>query len=145
MRADGKEGALVPPEFTMKKTALASCLAAGFAAALVLFWFDPSRVPIYPVCQFHKLTGLDCPGCGSLRALHELSRGHWMAAVHLNLFLVLSLPVFAWVGIRYVRHEIKGEPAVIIRPFWLWLYLAVWLLFGVLRDLPIPLFASFAP
>ena len=129
----------------MKKTAIAAGLAAGFAIALILFLFDPARVPLYPVCQFHQLTGLDCPGCGSLRATHELLHGHVMMALHLNLLLVLSLPLLAWVILRFAWYEIRGEPAVILRPFWLWLYLAVWIAFGILRNLPGHLFASLAP
>jgi hypothetical protein len=129
----------------MKKIALASCLAGGFAAALVLYLLDPTRVPIYPVCTFHRLTGLECPGCGSLRALHQLLHGHLIAALRLNAFFVLSLPVFAWAGFRWVRRQMKNEPAVAIRPAWLWLYLAALIAFGIIRDLPVPLFASFPP
>ena len=129
----------------MKKIALACCLAGGLAAALVLFFFDPARVPIYPACQFHKFTGLDCPGCGGLRAAHELLHGNWVAALHFNLLLVLSLPVFAWLGCRFVWREIRGGPAIAFRPIWLWSYLGAWAAFGVLRNLPVHFLASFAP
>jgi hypothetical protein len=103
---------------------------------LILFLFDPARVPLYPVCQLHQLTGLDCPGCGSLRAMHELLHGHVMLALRLNLLLVLSLPLFAWVMLRLARQQLRGEPAAALRPWWLWLYLAVWIAFGILRNLP---------
>jgi hypothetical protein len=127
----------------MKKVALAGCLAGGFAAALALYFLDPTRVPIYPVCTFHRLTGLDCPGCGSLRALHQLLHGQFIAALRLNAFLVLSLPIFAGAGFCWVRCEMKREPLV-IRPVWLWLYLTALVAFGILRDLPVARLASFA-
>jgi hypothetical protein len=73
----------------IKKMGLASVLTIGLAVATVLFFCDPAQVPIYPVCLFHRVTGLDCPGCGSLRALHELLHGNLAAAVHFNAFLVL--------------------------------------------------------
>ena len=38
------------------------------AAAAVLYVVDPARQPIFPICQFHALTGLYCPGCGATRA-----------------------------------------------------------------------------
>ena len=41
--------------------------------------------------------------------------------------------------------QIQGRPMETIRPIWLWLYLAAWLAFGVLRNLPFQPFASFAP
>lgn len=120
-------------------------LAGGLAVAAVLFFFNPSRVPIYPVCEFHEITGLDCPGCGSLRAMHQLLHGHLVIALHLNLFLVLSLPLYAWLGFRMVWQEFKGGRPVTIRPAWFWTYMALWLAFGILRNLPMPLFAAFAP
>lgn len=129
----------------MKTTAFTGAAAGGFAAALVLFFFDPARAPIYPVCPFHELTGLACPGCGSLRALHALLHGHWVVALHFNLLFVISLPLFAWFAFRYAWSKIRGGPGVAIRPFWLWLYAAAWIAFGILRNLPFPLFASLAP
>jgi hypothetical protein len=120
-------------------------LAAGAGAAVVLFLFDPSVVPIYPRCIFHNLTGLDCPGCGTLRALHQLLHGHLLVALQFNAIAVLSLPLFAGLGLRLAWTEIKGGPTMIWRPLWLWLYLSVWVAFGVLRNLPVPLLAWFAP
>jgi hypothetical protein len=122
-------------ESRVKKLALAGSLIGGLALAGILFHFDPASVAIYPVCTFHQLTGLDCPGCGSLRGMHQLLHGHWQEALRLNAFLVLSLPLWAWLGLRLVWRELKGGPAA-IRPVWLWLYLAAWVAFGVLRNLP---------
>ena len=126
--------------------ALLICVAAGVAVAVVLFICDPSRVPIYPVCTFHRLTGLDCPGCGTLRAAHELLHGHLWAALHFNALFVLSLPFLAWVAFRFVRRQFSARAAApVIRARWIWWYVAAWIAFGVLRDLPLPFFASFAP
>jgi hypothetical protein len=117
--------------------------AVGLTAVfLILFLFDPARVPIYPVCLFHRLTELNCPGCGSLRALHQLLHGNLPAALRLNAMLVLSLPIFAGLAFRFVRSEIKGQPAPVVRPFWLWLSLAAWLAFGILRNVSTPVIAS---
>ena len=130
---------------TMKKIALALGLAGGCVAALVLYFFDPVRVPIYPVCQFHRLTGLDCPGCGSLRAMHALLHGQIDAALHFNLLLVLSMPLFAGLAGRYFWRQKKGLPGLAIPTSWLWIYLAAWVVFGVVRNMPIHAFAAFAP
>ena len=119
-------------------------LAAAGVAALVLFLFDPARCALYPVCMFHQMTGLDCPGCGSLRALHQLLHGHFGSALHFNALAVLSLPFFGWLIFRFVRHRMKGD-AFVVRPRWLWLYLAAWVGFGALRVLPLPFLAGFAP
>ncbi|GAB3934320.1 DUF2752 domain-containing protein [Larkinella terrae] len=72
----------------------------GRAAFLVLllgiaafcFWFDPSEVSFFPPCPFRLLTGLECPGCGSQRCLHQLLHGHMERAYGYNPLMVLSIP-----------------------------------------------------
>lgn len=41
------------------------------------------------------LTGFYCPGCGALRAMHELLHLHFLRAFALNPLLVVSLPLMA--------------------------------------------------
>lgn len=131
-------------ELYLKRIGFAGAIAA-VAAAVVLFSFDPSHTPIYPVCHFHRWTGLNCPGCGSLRAMHQLLHGHVREALHLNALLVVSLPLFAWVGFRLYRQTVTGVPEVAVKPLWLWIYFGVWLAFGILRDLPVPWLAGWSP
>lgn len=131
-------------EFPVTRTIL---LAAGIAmatsGALFYFLFDPTRVAIFPPCLFHQLTGLDCPGCGAQRALHQLLHGHLTAAIRLNALFVLSLPLFVWMGARFLWRNFRGESANFIFRWW-WAYLAAWILFGVLRNLPFPVCRWFA-
>jgi len=112
-------------------------LAIVAAAAAVLFLFDPATAGIYPVCLFHRVTGLDCPGCGSLRALHQLLHGHLWTALRLNPFTVLSVPLLGWLALRGLRAQSPEHPAPIVRPLWLWIYLTAWIVFGIARDLPL--------
>lgn len=129
---------------TTKTIVGAGCVTAG-AAALILFFCDPGQVPIYPTCMFHQITGLDCPGCGSLRALHHLLHGEVGTALRFNAFLILSLPIFAWFGLRFVWSKMNRQPAAPFRVVWVWFYLGAFIAFGILRDLPVPFFAAFAP
>jgi len=122
---------------------LAAALGIGVTGAAVYFVFDPTRVPIFPPCLFHQLTGLDCPGCGAQRALHQLLHGNLIAAIHLNAMFVLSLPLFAWLGARFFVREWKGQPESFQFKWW-WLYAAAWILFGALRNLPFPVCQWFA-
>src|SRR5258708_14586762 len=63
----------------------ANLMLSGLAAgSLVLFSFSPTEHGFYPLCQFHALTGLQCPGCGGTPALYQLLHLHWAAAVRLN-------------------------------------------------------------
>lgn len=129
----------------MKKIAIVIGFACGAMALAVLYFFDPIRVPIYPVCAFHQITGLDCPGCGGLRAMHALLHGHVEAAVRFNLLLVLSIPLLAALAVRYFWRRNAGLPGLAMPVLWLWIYLAAWLAFGVMRNLPVHALAAFAP
>lgn len=129
---------------TSKILWIAGLLGSG-VVLLLLFLFKPGEVPIYPVCMFHQLTGLDCPGCGSLRAMHQLLHGNLGEALRYNAFLILSLPLFAWVIFRLVKEQLTGGPALSWRPLWLWVYVTAWLMFGVLRNFPTSIFATLSP
>jgi hypothetical protein len=115
---------------------------AGVAAAMVLFVFDPSQHPFFPVCAFHRMTGLLCPGCGSLRAMHQLLHGHLATAFRFNPLLMICLPFVGWVGLRLVTRQVKGEPAAFtFQARWIWLFLAATVVFTVWRNVPGSAFA----
>jgi hypothetical protein len=114
-------------------------LAGAGLGLVVLFYFEPGKYPFYPFCPFHELTGLNCPACGSLRALHQLSHGNIVAAFHFNPLLLVSLPFLGIVLARNLSARITGSPLRPIeqRPLLWWLFLGVVFVFGILRNLPL--------
>ena len=111
--------------------------------AVVLFLFDPGQHGFYPRCFFHEATGLQCPGCGALRAGHQLLHRHVRAALHLNALLVISLPVLAGVALwKILRWRRGGTSGIALRPAWIWMVLGVSLGFTVLRNFPAFAFLS---
>ena len=108
------------------------------AACAVLYVFDPSRHAFYPRCPLHEWTGLACPGCGSLRAMHQLLHGHLRAAFAFNPLLVSILPFILWqMGERLYRGWRGKEPRELFPSAWSgWAAFVVVLGFAVLRNLP---------
>jgi hypothetical protein len=119
-------------------SATAVAALAVSAAVAVLFFFDPATAGFFPVCTLHELTGWQCPGCGGLRAVHQLTHGHLAAAWRLNPLLVALLPVAFWLSLREAVRVITGRewPGVVTRPIFVWLLAAALVLFGVLRNMP---------
>lgn len=113
----------------------------------VFFLFDPVRSSFYPACLFHNLTGLNCPGCGGLRALHHLTHGEILAAFHCNPLLMVLLPIVAFLTFRWFRRgsEAFDGNSVFFRPATIGTLLAVTLVFTILRNLPWPAFAWMSP
>lgn len=122
-------------------------LAAIAATSAFIFLFDPDSSALYPPCLFHALTGLYCPGCGSLRALHQLLHGHLLTALSLNLFMVLSLPFLGYSFLSYSMLTLRGRPlpSFFLPPFWIWFLLGVILAFWVLRNIMFYPFSWLAP
>ena len=75
-------------------------LVCGFLAAILgaclLFLFNPETTSYYPRCPFYVLTGLQCPGCGTLRGLHALMHLHLADAWRFNPAMIVSVP-YNWV------------------------------------------------
>ena len=106
---------------------------------MVYFYvFDPEKNGFFLKCPFKMATGLDCPGCGSQRALHALLHGDFGKAFHYNPLLMLSMP-YLFLGLVFQNWEVKikypktrkflfGAPAI-------YLVLALILIFFVLRNI----------
>ena len=121
-------------------------LASVAAGLVVLFFFSPTQYPFYPRCPLHAMTGLHCPGCGSLRAMHSLLHGDLAGAIRFNALLILSLPFLACLGVNSVRASLrKARLDTGPRTVWIWIFFAMMLTFGVLRNLPFAPFSHLAP
>jgi hypothetical protein len=107
----------------------AHSIAAGLLAGSgVLYAFPPAEHTFYPRCLFHSLTGLQCPGCGGTRALHQLLHLHLAEAMRLNALVTVLIPVaLAWFVFWYWSVVQRGyAPNLkISRPLAVCLYLIV--------------------
>lgn len=131
----------IPPKITTRPSLglfVGAILAfAGIAAAAVLYFFDPAKNHFYPVCQFHQITGLYCPGCGATRASYQLLHGNFLAALHDNALLIVSLAALAVRGPWVLKRKMDCRPVRYFIPLGaLWVFLGVALVFVVLRNLP---------
>jgi hypothetical protein len=81
----------------------------GLAAATTLLAVvDPNEPGHYPICPTKYLLGVDCPGCGGLRATHDLAHGDIAGALDHNAFFVLAVPVILYFLARWVWHAWRG-------------------------------------
>jgi hypothetical protein len=74
----------------------------------VFFYVDPNVYPFFPKCPFLVLTGLECPGCGSQRAIHQLLHLNIAGAFYQNPLLVFYVP-YVMVGIYLEYLGGKGK------------------------------------
>ena len=103
----------------------------------VLYWFDPNRYSFYPTCLFHRVTGLLCPGCGALRAMHQLLHGHVLAAFQYNPVLVTGLPLLAiFAGSTLIATLRDKRVTLRVSRKWLLLIVAVGMAISIWRNIP---------
>jgi hypothetical protein len=133
--------ARISPSNARFATIVLTVTAAGIAA--MVYFFNPSAYGIYPVCQFHRLTGWNCPGCGATRALYALLHGNLSLALRDNVLLVASVAAAALRGGWFALNRWRGRPNGNFFPVrWLVPLLVVMGVFGVLRNLPAFAFLS---
>jgi hypothetical protein len=125
-----------------RRARLAGYLGVGalaLAGSTLIYLVDPAQPGHYPTCPFKWATGLDCPGCGSMRGLHQLLHGHPGHAANYNVLLVIAAPWLAagWfvAVLRLLGIPIRTPPLpsllnraipVVVIAFW------------ILRNLPGP-------
>ncbi|MDX1511078.1 MAG: DUF2752 domain-containing protein [Nitriliruptorales bacterium] len=114
----------------------AAAAAAGGSALAWVANVSPHEAGHYPSCAFLALTGLQCPGCGTLRAMHELGHGDLLAALDLNALttVLLLLAGVAWLTWVRTRLGMRSGPS----PWLMNAFTATAIalpIFGVLRNL----------
>jgi hypothetical protein len=129
----------VLPEAKSRRAAFGWAATALVAAGvLCLFLFNPADHGFYPRCFFKMSTGLDCPGCGGLRATHQLLHGHLAQAFALNPLFVMALPVCGVVSLLKFAEKHTGR--IYLRLFsattTVIICTTVVIAFGVLRNVP---------
>ena len=82
-------------------------IALAAVAIVVFFLFSPEESDnFFPKCIFKSITGLDCPGCGSQRAIHHLLHLDFKMAFLRNPLAVTMIP-YIFVGILFEYFGLK--------------------------------------
>jgi len=130
------------------RTAALAAAAAVIAVAgiVVLYAVDPVQGWFYPRCPLLAVTGLLCPGCGTLRSLHAVLNGAVAASIGYNPLLWAAAPFGILAAVRHglARMGLAASPPR-LRAAATWAILAVLVSYTVLRNLPLAPFHLLAP
>lgn len=122
-------------KYTRQLLIIAILLLVG---GLFYYLFSPEESNLFPKCTFHTMTGFDCPGCGSQRAIHHLLHLRVKEAFFCNPLLLLVIPyIILCIYLEYfggkkrfpkLRRTIYSKTAI-------WGILIIILLFWIGRNL----------
>jgi len=126
---------------------LAALFLLGGAAIVLLRLFDPATSGVFPPCPVRYLTGLYCPGCGSLRAMHALLHGELRRAWAMNPLMIIMLPFVTYGLVSAALLELRGKslPQVMLSAKWIRAFCVAVILYAVARNLPLYPFDLLAP
>ncbi|MEO6470460.1 MAG: DUF2752 domain-containing protein [Aeromicrobium sp.] len=112
--------------------------AVGLAGAGLLHFHDPHSGGAYGYCPFLLITGRPCPGCGGLRAINDLTRFDFGAAVSSNILAVALAVVLVVAFVRWIPHRWRGEEMrmIVLSPRAGVAVLVLMFAFGVVRNTP---------
>lgn len=121
----------------------AASIAAGTLTVALL---DPHEPGHYPVCPSKWLLGVDCPGCGGLRATHDLAHGDIAGALDHNALFVVMVPLLVLAWVVWLVRCWRGDAPVLTsstRRRLTVAAVALVIVFAVARNLPfVPLLDS---
>jgi hypothetical protein len=117
------------------RSAWVAMILTGIVVVLIYYAYDPAASQWFPRCPFLMLTGLQCPGCGSQRAVHSLLHLDVMSALHYNALLVVSLPAVLF--LCYVELMRERRPRLytsVHRPAVIWTIFTLFMLWWIGRN-----------
>ena len=123
----------LPNRSRLALTVRAAAPIAFIAATLLRY--PPDRYNFYPRCPVFLYLHLQCPGCGTTRALAALLHGHLREALHFNALTTLLVPLAIFYCARALRQNQIRWPHTGNKI--IYAILTVTILFTIVRNLPI--------
>lgn len=88
----------------------AAPLAVVSVIATVLLLFPPTQYSFYPQCPIYRYLHIQCPGCGTTRAIAALLHGHLVLALRLNALTTLLMPPATIYGFFCYHRFLQRKP-----------------------------------
>lgn len=112
---------------------------AGLFGILLYKYFNPIDHAFFPKCPIKQVSGLDCPGCGSQRAVHFALNGDLSQAFQQNQLIFLLAPyIILGFYLQLVPQPTSGElqlRKLLYGPRAIQIVLAIIILFTLLRNI----------
>ena len=107
----GREATAAPLAPERRRLRAPVAFAGGAAVlAVTLAVRSPYDSGSYGYCPFLTLTGHYCPGCGGLRAMHDLLRLDVAAAWDMNPLVVVAVPLVVAAWLVWMWRARRGRP-----------------------------------
>jgi len=132
---------------TTERTLAAMGAIGLIGGSLAVAYFNPVTAGFFPRCPLYQMFGIACPGCGLTRGFHALFHGDVISALDYNALLPFYAFIFGYFFVSLILMAVKGRGLSfnIFRPKLIWGFLAISLVFAVVRNLPVYPFSILYP
>lgn len=113
----------------------------------VLYYFINKFFGLSIPCPIRFITGLYCPGCGVTGMCISLLELDFVGAFFYNPAIMTALPIFIYFIVTFIYRYIKTgnlKPKK-IENIILYVLIIYLLIFGVIRNIPLPVFEFMRP
>ena len=126
---------------SLKKTLLAiTIIIITSIVALIYKLYNPMLYNFFPACPIKHTTGLDCPTCGTQRAVHLFLNGEFKAAFYQNPLIFIFTPyLLLWIYLRLIKNPSESEVKLLNKLYGnraLTLVVFIVILFTIWRNIP---------
>ena len=131
-----------------KRLLLAVGILFLFSCAVFMYLNDPLTTKVYPPCVLKTVTGLNCAGCGTVRASYSLLHLEISEAFLKNPLFVLLIPVALYIMIGFTVNTWVGKrviPQAFNKVGWVKALAVFLLVYSVLRNVPVWPFTLLIP
>jgi len=117
--------------------AVTACMGSAVVYTLMQHPADSTAFSA-PSCLLKLTTGFDCPGCGGTRAAWYLLHGNIPQAARHHAVFVFALPFLLYMYVAWAVNLVAGRrlPMLRLSPKTVGVFLAIWGIFSVARNLP---------
>ncbi len=121
----------------MSRQSTITAISVTLIALAVLYFGTPASETWILKCPLFRFTGLQCPLCGSQRAIHDMLHGNISSAWHYNPALWLLALYLLFVALGYVSKGIRRSRAHkwCVSDKGIFTVIGLLLLWGVVRNL----------
>jgi len=123
---------------TRFKLLIGAAISLVLVAVVFMFYtFDPGDMPLFPKCPFLLVTGYECPGCGSQRAVHDLLHLDLKGAFSQNaliLFLIPYILLGIYLGFFNGKHHFPRLEKLFFGKWAAIIVVSGIIIYGVLRN-----------
>lgn len=122
-----------PKDRRLKKVIFTALLLVALCLTGVLLSKAGFGIP----CVFHKISGLECPGCGITRMVGAFLEGNLSRAWRYNPFTFLAAPILLVLMLRLAARYIRSGQPMLTRKenLVVWVLVVCAVIFGIMRNM----------